>query len=267
MFDSPELLVLLCLSALAAGVVNSLAGGGTLLTFSALQFALAALGSAEAAVLANGTSTVALMPGSVAGAWGYRRQMAQARRWFVLLVGPSLVGGGVGTLLVTRLPAEYFADLVPWLLLVAALLFTAQSMARKNQDIDLPPADPSSKSIVLLALFQFGVAVYGGYFGAGIGILMLGSLGLMGVGNVHQMNALKTVLASCINGVSVAVFVYDGMVVWKYALPMAAAAIVGGYLGAHGAQRVKPRVVRWIIVSIAFGLAIYYFVRQASGAT
>jgi uncharacterized membrane protein YfcA len=259
MFDSPELLLLLCVSALAAGVVNSLAGGGTLLTFSALQWALASLGSAEAAVLANGTSTVALMPGSLAGAWGYRRQMTQARRWFVLLVGPSLLGGGVGTLLVTRLPAEYFADLVPWLLLVAALLFTAQSMTRKNSDADSPPPNPSGRSIVFLALFQFGVAVYGGYFGAGIGILMLGSLGLMGVGNVHQMNALKTVLASCINGVSVAVFVYDDKVVWKYALPMALAAIAGGYLGAHGAQRVKPRVVRWLIVVIAFGLAAYYF--------
>jgi uncharacterized protein len=260
MFDSPEMLLLLCVSALAAGIVNSLAGGGTLLTFSALLIALAPLGP-QAAVLANGTSTVSLLPGSMAGAWGYRRQMAQARRWFLLLVGPSLVGGGVGTLLVTRLPPEYFANLIPWLLLVAALLFTAQSLTGKSRDLDQPPAAPSGGARLLLAVFQFGVAIYGGYFGAGIGILMLGSLGLMGVGNVHQMNALKTVLASCINGVSVVVFVYDGMVEWKYALPMAAAAIVGGYLGAHGAQRVPPRVVRWSIIAIAFGLTIYYFAR------
>jgi uncharacterized membrane protein YfcA len=261
MFDAPEILVLLCLSALVAGVVNALAGGGTLLTFSALQIALAAGGSAEAAVLANGTSTVALVPGSIAGAWGYRRRLDSARRWFLLLVGPSLVGGGVGTLLVTRLPAQYFADLVPWLLLLAALLFTAQSLTGKDNDLDVPPPRPSAGGMALLALFQFGVAIYGGYFGAGIGILMLGSLGLMGVGNVHQMNALKSVLASCINGVSVVIFVYDAKVVWQYALPMAAAAIVGGYLGAHGAQLVPPRVVRWVIVGIAFGLAIYYFAR------
>jgi uncharacterized membrane protein YfcA len=259
MLDAPEKLLLLCASALAAGVVNSLAGGGTLLTFSALQIALGDLGPAEAAVLANGTSTVALFPGSLAGAAGYRRQLGQARRWLLLLVGPSLLGGGVGTLLVTRLPAQYFADLVPWLLLVAALLFTAQSVTGKKQDADLPPSNPSPGALVLLALFQFGVAIYGGYFGAGIGILMLGSLGFMGVGNVHQMNALKTVLASCINGVSVVVFVYDGKVQWQFALPMAAAAIVGGYLGAHGAQRVSPRVVRWIIIAIAFGLTVYYF--------
>jgi uncharacterized membrane protein YfcA len=239
MFDSPEMLLLLCVSALAAGIVNSLAGGGTLLTFSALLIALAPLGP-QAAVLANGTSTVSLLPGSMAGAWGYRRQMAQ---------------------LVTRLPPEFFANLVPWLLLVAALLFTAQSLTGKTQDPDQPPEAPSGGARLLLALFQFGVALYGGYFGAGIGILMLGSLGLMGVGNVHQMNALKTVLASCINGVSVLIFVYDGMVEWKYALPMAATAIVGGYLGAHGAQRVPPRVVRWIIVAIAFGLTAYCFVR------
>ena len=261
MFDAPEILLLLCLSALIAGAVNALAGGGTLLTFSALQIALAAAGSAEAAVLANGTSTVALVPGSIAGAWGYRRQLEQARRWFLLLVGPSLVGGGVGTLLVTRLPADYFADLVPWLLLLAALLFAAQSLTGKAHGIDMAPPRQSPSSMALLALFQFGVAVYGGYFGAGIGILMLGSLGFMGVGNVHQMNALKTVLASCINGVSVTIFVYDAKVVWQYALPMAAAAIVGGYVGAHGAQRVPPRLVRWLIVAIAFGLAIYYFAR------
>jgi uncharacterized protein len=262
MLDSPEMLALLCVSALAAGAVNSLAGGGTLLTFSALLVVLAPLG-AEAGVLANGTSTVALVPGSMGGAWGYRRQLARTRRWLLLLVGPSLVGGGVGTLLVTRMPPEYFDHLVPWLLLTAAVLFLAQSLVRISS-ADRPASPMSRWSLVLLMIFQFGVAIYGGYFGAGIGILMLSALALMGLGNVHEANALKTVLASCINGVSVIVFVMDGKVDWRYAPPMALAAIVGGYLGAHGSQLLRPTVVRWIIVAIAFGMTGYLFWRQAS---
>jgi uncharacterized protein len=234
MLVSFELLLLLCLSALAAGIVNAVAGGGTLFTFSALLVALASVGSAEAAVLANATSTVALVPGSLAGAWGYRRQLTQARRWVLLLIGPSLAGGAVGSLLVTRFDPHYFAELVPWLLLTAAVLFAVQSFLGKTVDTDLPPPTPSARAIIVLVLFQFAVAVYGGYFGAGIGILMLASLGWMGVGNVHQTNALKTILACAINGIPVVVFIAEGKVVWRYALPMAAAAIVGGYLGAHG---------------------------------
>jgi uncharacterized membrane protein YfcA len=111
-------------------------------------------------------------------------------------------------------------------------------------------------------LFQFGVAVYGGYFGAGIGILMISSLALMGLGHMHQINALKNLLAVGINGVSVLVFALDGKVVWEYALPMAGAAVLGGYLGAHGAQRLRPRYVRWLVIAIAFGLAVVFFVRQ-----
>jgi uncharacterized membrane protein YfcA len=262
MFDSLETLALLCAAALAAGAVNALAGGGTLLTFSALLIVLAPLG-AEAGVVANGTSTVAPVPGSLGGAWGYRRQMANTRRWLLLLVGPSLLGGGIGTLLVTRLPPEYFDNLVPWLLLTAAVLFTAQSFAGKTHDADRPPPRPTKGAIVALLFFQLAVAIYGGYFGAGIGILMLASLAIMGVGNVHQANALKTVLASCINGVSVVVFVVDGKVDWRYAPPMALAAIIGGYLGAHGSQLLRPRSVRWIIVGIAFGLTVFMFLHRA----
>jgi Sulfite exporter TauE/SafE len=121
-------LVWLCLAALAAGAVNSIAGGGPLLTFPALLVGLSSPGAADAAVVANATSTVALVPGSLAGAWGYRREMKRARRWLYLLVGPSLAGGAIGALLVTRLDPTYLAALVPWLLLTAALLFLAESL-------------------------------------------------------------------------------------------------------------------------------------------
>ena len=251
----------LCLSAMAAGVVNSLAGGGTLLTFPMLVLALTAKGLSrdEATVVANATSTVALVPGSLAGAWGYRREMSAARRWLLILTGPSLVGGVIGSLLVTRLPAKYFAELVPWLLLLAAVVFLADTLLGRYRRPRLDEAQPSLAAIASLVLCQFLVAVYGGYFGAGIGILMLTSLAMMGVGDMHRMNALKTVLNGCINGVSVLVFVNDGKVNWTFAIPMAIAAILGGYVGAWGALRVPPRYVRWAVIVIAFALAGYYF--------
>lgn len=248
------------LSAFAAGVINSVAGGGTLLTFPALLAALDPL-EVEAGRVANATSTVALVPGSLAGAWGYRREMRAARSWTLLLLGPSLIGGIIGSLLLTRLEAKYFQMLVPWLILTAALLFLAQpAVARLIQA--KPHAAPSRNIRAAAAFFQLLVAIYGGYFGAGIGILMLSALAFMGLPGVHQMNAVKTFLAFCINGVSVVVFVVEKKVEWRYAPIMALSAIVGGYLGARVARRVRPQLVRWFIVAVGLGLAGYYFYKN-----
>jgi uncharacterized membrane protein YfcA len=265
MSDPANLLPWLCLSALAAGAINSVAGGGTLLTFSALLAALTPLlGVDEASVVANATSTVALVPGSLAGAWAYRREMHTARRWTLLLLGPSLLGGVAGSLLVTRLDAKYFGTLVPWLILTAALLFMAQPALMKLIRLK-PHAEPAPRTIAAIVLFQFVVSVYGGYFGAGIGILMLSALALMGLPGVHQMNAVKTFLAFCINGASVVVFVLDDKVEWRFAPAMAVSAILGGYLGAHVARRIRPQIVRWFIIAIGLSLAGYYFYRQFAG--
>ena len=141
------------------------------------------------------------------------------------------------------------------------MLFLGDTVLGPHRKIRLPEEKPSVRSTAALCIAQFAVAIYGGYFGAGIGILMLSSLALMGVGDMHRMNALKTVLAGCINGVSVLVFVSDGKVNWQFAVPMAVAAIVGGYLGARMALRVRPRAVRWVVIVIGFGLAAYYFLR------
>jgi hypothetical protein len=250
----------LCFTALIAGAVNSVAGGGTLLTFPALLAVLTREEAALAAVIANATSTVALVPASLAGAWGYRRQMSEARRWLLLLAPPSFVGGVVGSLLLTRLNPSYFTALVPWLLLIAAALFLFDTVVPRRKTV--ADSEPRSGAVVGLIFFQFVVAIYGGYFGAGIGILMLSALAMMGVGDINQMNALKTLLGSCINGVSVLIFISDAKVAWRYALPMAAAGIIGGYLGAAGALRIRPRAVRWIVIAIGFGLAAYFFSRQ-----
>jgi uncharacterized membrane protein YfcA len=260
MSDSLGTLALLCLSALAAGVMNALAGGGTLLTFPAL---LLALPPGEAGpVIANATSTVALVPGSLAGAWGFRREVASVRHWIALLLLPSLIGGVIGSLLVTRLHPRYFAMLVPWLILTATLLFLLQPTITRVFGIGRPHAEPRASARVAVVVFQLFVAIYGGYFGAGIGILMLSSLSLMGLGNIHRMNAAKTIMAACMNGVSVAVFVADGVVEWKYAALMAVSAIVGGYLGAAYGRRLPRGVVRWLVIAIGFGLAAKYFYEQ-----
>ncbi len=247
--------LLLCLSALLAGVLNSVAGGGTLFTFSALL-------TVVDPVTANATSTVALVPGSLAGAWGYRREMGDSRRWTVLLIWPSLVGGVIGSLLVTELDERYFSALVPWLLLTAALLFLAQPGVARLVGIGKKHSGPTAWTVAGVVGFQFLVAIYGGYFGAGIGILMLSALGLMGFADIHRMNALKTLLGACINGVSVIVFVAERKVEWPYALSMTVTAIIGGYLGARVARRLDGNVVRWVVVLIGLGLAAHSFYKQ-----
>jgi uncharacterized membrane protein YfcA len=263
----PDLgLLWLCLTALLAGAVNAIAGGGTLLTFPALIAALTPSHGAQlAAVLANATSTAALVPGSMASAWGYRQKIGQTRRWLILLVGPSLVGGTIGSLLVSRLPPKYFALLVPWLILLAASLLLADSVIPRRKPHGTEHDKHSAVALAGLATFQFFVSVYGGYFGAGIGILMLSSLALMGIGDINRMNAVKTVLTACINGTSVIVFMMDNKIEWAYALPMALCAIVGGYFGARAALKVHPRRVRWAVIAIGFALAAYFFYRQHAG--
>jgi uncharacterized membrane protein YfcA len=258
MAEEVGLLLWLGAAALAAGAVNSVAGGGTLLTFPALL-------AAVTPVVANGTSTVALVPGSLAAAWGFRHEVRPVRRWAALLTLPSLGGGAVGSLLVTRLPARYFAALVPWLILTASLLFLFQPLlARRRAGAD-HPARPRPGAVVGVAAFQFLVAVYGGYFGAGIGILMLSALGLLGLEDVHAMNGLKNFLAVCINGVSVAVFAIDGVVDWRRAAVMAPSAVVGAYAASRLARRLDRRLVRGIVVGVGLGLAAWFFYQRWVG--
>jgi uncharacterized membrane protein YfcA len=246
----------LALAAVAAGAINAVAGGGTLLTFPALSTIMLMK-------LANATSTVALVPGSFASAWGYGPELRQAKWWAFWLAWPSLAGGIVGSILLVRLPETFFKAVVPWLILIAAVLFLLQPRLAKLRRQTAGSGRLSLVGWAAAVVFQFVVAVYGGYFGAGIGILMLSSLGLMGIGDIHQMNAVKTFLAVCINGVSVAVFVFERQVVWDVALVMAVAAIIGGYAGARVARRLNRNLVRWVVIVIAFSLAGYFFHKQS----
>jgi len=265
--DYAWMLVPLCLSAFAAGVVNALAGGGTLLTFPALLAArlpgYPGYSPDQWNVVANATSTAALVPGSAAGTWGYRRELRGAGPWLARLLAPSLLGGLAGSLLLIWLPPGVFTVLIPWLLLTAALLFMLQPTLNRWLPKHPEELHPSPWLRAGLIGFQFLVAVYGGYFGAGIGILMLTALSFMGLGDVHRVNAVKTVLAAAINGVSLVIFIVANAIRWELALPMAAAAVLGGYAGAAVGRRLPRALVRWFVILVGFGLAAYYFVKQA----
>jgi uncharacterized membrane protein YfcA len=250
--------VWLGLAASAAGAVNSIAGGGTLLTFPGLL-------AAVSPVVANGTSTVALVPGSLSAAWGYRREMRGQGHRLILLALPSVAGGLVGSLLVTRLNPRYFDGLVPWLILAAATLFLFQPLLTRRAGSG-SSTPPRASAVAGLVLLQFLVAIYGGYFGAGIGILMLSGLGLIGLSDIHAMNGLKNFLAVCINGVSVAVFAVHGAIDWRLAGLMAPAAILGAYLGSRLARRLDRRFVRLTVVGIGFSLAGHFLVRRWLGS-
>ncbi len=259
--------LLLLLAAVGAGMVNSVAGGGTLLTFPSLFSILKAAPSAltlakGAGVIANGTSTVALLPGSAVAAWEYREHHGKAGRWFTWLLIPSIVGGLAGAILVTALPPGVFDRLVPWLILTAAILFALQPRVSKWMVTAAPHERPSAGRLTVIFTFQFLVALYGGYFGAGIGILMLSALALMGLSDIHIMNGVKNFLATTINAMAALVFIVAGDVDYRLALPMMVAAIIGGFLGARLAQRMNRVIVRRVVVAIGFSLAAYYFYRQ-----
>ena len=259
---SPALqLILVTLAAAAGGAINSIAGGGTLLTFPALI----ALGVPP--IVANATSTVALWPGAVGSLWGYRSELEGARAWAIRFAVPSLGGGLIGALLLLRTPPERFDAVVPWLVIGATGLFIAQGpisrwlVSRRAPDHGAPlavaGADPGLRNPSLVFLFvQLLVGIYGGYFGAGIGILMLASLGLMGLTNIHQMNGLKNWGGMCMNLVAALAFAISGLVDWPVAGAMALGATGGGYAGSRIAQRVPQARVRTaiIVIGLASGL-------------
>lgn len=255
-------LTVLCLAAALGGAVNSVAGGGTLLTFPALLWVLGP--SAAASVIANATSTIALFPGSIAAAWGYRRELSGSKKWIATLAFPSLVGAAIGTWLVAKRDPQEFQILVPWLIAIATMLFLMQPTITRWTGIGKPHAVPSRTTRFAIIAFQFLIAIYGGYFGAGIGILMLTALALMGIADIHYMNGIKTVLASTINGVSVVMFIQLGKAHWGFAIPMALASIAGGIAGVSLARRVNKNAVRYGVIAIGLVLSLYYFVRTYS---
>jgi len=243
-------------AAFLAGVINSVAGGGTLVTFPTLIW----LGLNS--VTANATSTVAIWPATLGSSWGYRCELRELHRRLFLLVIPSVIGGLAGAWLLRFTPPAVFDRLVPFLILFATLLFMAQDPVQKRLKSADAAAHHSSKWLVGAMLFQLLVGIYGGYFGAGIGILMLAALSVLGLTEIHQMNALKVLLGGSMNGVAIVYFVANRMVHWPYVLVMVAGAIAGGYGGAGFARRLGARAVRRIVIVVGFGLAVSFFIRR-----
>jgi len=243
-------------AAFLAGAMNSIAGGGTLVTFPTLIW----LGLQS--VTANATSTVAIWPAGLGSMWAYRREMRTTEPYILALAAPSLLGGLTGALLLRRTPPTVFDALVPYLVLFATLLFMAQGAFQRL----LRTADVSShKSRRWLAgaiVFQLFVGIYGGYFGAGIGIFMLAALGILGLTDIHQMNGLKVLFGGCINGIASLYFIWANMVYWPDVLLMAIAAILGGYGGAGMARRIGQTAVRRIVVATGFAMALSLFIKR-----
>jgi uncharacterized membrane protein YfcA len=254
-------LVVAAVAALLAGVMNSVAGGGTLLTFPSL------VAAGLSPLAANATSTVALLPAALSSMLGYRGELAGARRWAIALSLPSLIGGGVGAFLLLHTSNATFEHVVPWLVLGATALFLLQRpLLRWVRGHEVMAsqhlAEARTPALGLLAA-QLAVGVYGGYFGAGVGILMLAALGFMGFSNIHRMNGLKNWGGFCMNVVAATAFAFSGIVDWPVALSMAIGSIAGGYIGARGAQRLPPALVRAVVAVIGVVSGIWLLVRHA----
>jgi uncharacterized membrane protein YfcA len=204
--------------------------------------------------LANGTSTVALWPGSVAGVWGFRRELKEADPRLLSLIVPSVIGGTFGAVLLVITPTEIFDRLIPFLILFATVLFMAQEPIQRRLNLAQAHA-ARSHWLSWTMLFQLLVGLYGGYFGAGIGILMLAALSLIGHTDIHQMNGVKNMLATVINGIAAGLFIYNGLVVWQDAGVMMAGSILGGISGASMARRAGRLAVRRTVIVIGFVMA------------
>jgi uncharacterized membrane protein YfcA len=247
---------ILAAGACLAGAMNSIAGGGTIITFPLL------IAFGMPAIQANATSTVALLIGIGGSFYGYRKNLPPALPWMKLFAPVSLVGGLLGAWLLTVTSEKLFNDLVPFLILFATLLFLLGNGISRlaGFDGDKIAIHPAHRFAAVGV--QFGVAVYGGYFGAGIGILMLAALGLIGLKNIHEMNAIKTLLGALINVVAAVYFVWVGLVIWPQALVMTLGAAVGYYGGAAFTQKIPQIAVRRLIVAIGLGLSVVFFWRQ-----
>ena len=237
---------------LLAGIINSVAGGGSFFTLPAL------VNVGLPTVTANTTSTVALWPGTLASFGAYRRELAARRGLAITLAVVSVFGGVVGAWILLHTPAATFDRLLPWLTLFATVLFAYGRQVAARLKLSL---GEDRRSLVKTCVLQFVIAIYGGYYGAGAGIMLLAVLSLLGMDNIHAMNAFKTLLSAAFNGAAVVIFIVRGSVHWPEALTMMAGGIVGGYGGAWLAQRLPTAWVRGAVIVAGVLTTIYFFWR------
>ena len=258
--------VWLFLAALLGGALNSVAGGGSFVTLPALLYA------GITPVVANATSTLALWPGSVSSAIAYRHDIRTPNPALLLLGSASLIGGLLGALLLVRTSDTSFMRLLPWLMLLAAATFTFGGRVRLGRSVTDAERSLEARSrafttvrwkMLGILLVQLAIATYGGYFGGGMGIMMLAALSVVGMTDIHEMNGLKALLGATINGVALAEFIRSHTVSWGPGLVMVVGGIIGGYVGAALARKTERRVVRALVIAIGWSMTIYFFFLRA----
>jgi uncharacterized protein len=243
--------LILIAAALGAGLMNSVAGGGSFLTFPALVF------TGVPSIIANATSTVALFPGVLASAWAYRRDFKSLDK---IPLAPALVvsiaGGIIGALLLLFTSQKKFDVVIPWLLLGATLTF---AFGPKLMRVVRPQAWLGPNTLIA---FQFLVGIYGGYFGGAVGIIMLAVWTVAGLRNIHAMNGGRTLLGGVMNAAAVVCFVIAGKVWWLQTSMMLVAAVTGGYIGARFARKANPAFIRGIIMIVSTAVTVAFFFRR-----
>lgn len=252
-------------AAFIAGGINSVAGGGTLVSFPVLV----ALGLP--ALNANATNTVGIWPGSLGSIFGFRRELARVAReesWLLWLLAPATAGGLGGAILLKVTPSSLFDWIIPWLILFATVLFIVQAPVRRRLEAAAnvrraagQPGHPSGGWIAFAAIVQFIVGIYGGYFGAGISIMMLAVLGILGMTDILEMNALTSLLSAGINGIAGILFIVAGLIAWPYVAVMAVGSVLGGYGAAGVARKIGKATIRRFIIFVGITIAIAMFYR------
>ena len=247
-------------AAAIGGALNAVAGGGSFLTLPALIVA------GVSPVVANATSTLALWPASISSTVAYRKELKSSRQWLAVLGLTSVAGGLAGALLLVRTSDESFLRLLPWLMLVAAATFSFGNKLRPTPKETggahrFEQGGAWHPAMLGVVAFQFVIALYGGYFGGGMGIMMLATMALAGMTNIHEMNGLKSFLGVSINGVALATFIISGAISWKYGLVMAVGATLGGYSTASFARQLDARYVRRFVIVVGWAMTIYFFVK------
>jgi uncharacterized membrane protein YfcA len=244
--------IFLFFAGVLGGALNAVAGGGSFIAFPALLF------SGVAPIAANATNTVALWVGVTASGGAYRKHLDISRRVMIPLAATSVIGGIAGAFLLLHTPAQTFLRVLPWLMLGATLLFVFGNRLGSGSG-GFIARDASTKALAVATLFELVVAVYGGYFGGGIGILNLAMLAILGMTDIHAMNALKVVLGGIINGIAVITFIVAGAVMWKQGSVMIVGALFGGYFGAHYAQKLPGAWIRGFVIVVGTLMTAYFF--------
>ncbi|HVB98327.1 MAG TPA: sulfite exporter TauE/SafE family protein [Candidatus Dormibacteraeota bacterium] len=253
MHSSPIYLFLIFVASVIAGVMNAVAGGGRLVAFPALLFA------GVPPIMANATSSLGVWPSGLTSGWVYRKYIDTPRRTIILLIVGSIAGSFLGAFLLLHTPEHIFERLIPPMLIFAALLFSFSGHIRRMAE---RMAIPAGSLVVMGVAGQFAIAIYGGYFGAGMGVLMLSLFSLTLSTKIHSMNGLRAFCMTAVNATAVVVFIFGHRIDWWFAAVMAIGATIGSTAGALGMRRLSPVIARRIVLVLAWGMTIAYVAKM-----